>query len=106
MRRFKRSVSESTKRQVAAKYSWKCAVCNEMLESTFQVDHIVPLWKGGTNEIDNLQPLCVNHHAQKTQEEANERNKLRRAQRGRMRPYVECIGCGVIFSPYFSHRCL
>ena len=37
-------------------YGEKCLKC----ESTenIQIDHIVPVKKGGSNEIDNLQPLC------------------------------------------------
>jgi 5-methylcytosine-specific restriction enzyme A len=30
------------------------------------VDHIVPLYKGGTYDRGNLQPLCKAHHAAKT----------------------------------------
>ncbi len=30
------------------------------------VDHIVPLRQGGTNDWDNLQPLCHSHHSEKT----------------------------------------
>jgi 5-methylcytosine-specific restriction enzyme A len=31
-----------------------------------QVDHIKPLHKGGTDDMDNLQPLCVECHKVKT----------------------------------------
>lgn len=31
-----------------------------------QVDHIVPLARGGTNETANLQALCASHHTYKT----------------------------------------
>lgn len=31
-----------------------------------EVDHIVPVSKGGTNEMDNLQALCKSCHSKKT----------------------------------------
>lgn len=36
-------------------------------------DHIVPLWKGGPDEVGNLQPLCQSHHNVKTAAEAEKR---------------------------------
>ena len=30
------------------------------------VDHIVPKVQGGTDDMDNLQSLCVPHHSEKT----------------------------------------
>lgn len=64
-----RKVSTSVKIQIGATQSWKCNVCLEQLKSTFQIDHITPLCMGGTNAENNLQALCVECHAQKTQRE-------------------------------------
>lgn len=106
---MQRSVSEATKRIVAASYGWRCADCGELLDSTFQTDHIVPLHKGGSNEVDNLQPLCAAPcHARKTQREAIERAERKRRMRESAvshRPPLECTGCGAILSPHFSHTC-
>lgn len=34
-----------------------------------EVDHIIPLSRGGTNALENLQPLCKRCHARKTMRE-------------------------------------
>ena len=101
----KRAVSESLKRRVAAAYGWRCAQCDEMLASTYQIDHRVPLWKGGGNGFDNLQPLCADDHAKKTQLEAAERAATRAIASSAKRPVLECARCGHVVSPYFLHRC-
>jgi 5-methylcytosine-specific restriction endonuclease McrA len=36
--------------------NYKCQMCGTYERIT--IDHIIPLTKGGTNHIDNLQPLC------------------------------------------------
>ena len=35
-----------------------------------QTDHKIPLWAGGTNEMENLQMLCGNHNRLKYRKEA------------------------------------
>lgn len=34
-----------------------------------EVDHVLPLEKGGTNAPENLQTLCAFHHREKTRNE-------------------------------------
>lgn len=36
-----------------------------------QVDHIVPVFRGGSEDFDNLQTLCKPCHSKKTSVEAN-----------------------------------
>jgi 5-methylcytosine-specific restriction endonuclease McrA len=38
-------------------YHQKCARCREVRPLT--VDHVVPVSKGGSSNIDNIQPLCL-----------------------------------------------
>lgn len=38
-----------------------------------ELDHIVPLWKGGPDDESNLQGLCLTCHKAKTASEAEER---------------------------------
>lgn len=64
--KVKRNVSESKKKYVASNQQWKCASCNELLDATYEIDHITPLYKGGTNEVSNLKALCRNCHGKKT----------------------------------------
>ena len=45
---------------------WNCKICRKMLTSTCQIDHKLPLCKGGNNDISNLQILCLECHALKT----------------------------------------
>ena len=62
----KRSVNGYTKRIVASNQGWKCQMCYNALPASYEVDHIIPLFKGGTNEVDNLVALCRNCHGEKT----------------------------------------
>ena len=62
----KRSVSETKKKFVAARQNWKCGDCESQLKASFEVDHIVRLEHGGSNEIDNLVALCRECHGEKT----------------------------------------
>jgi 5-methylcytosine-specific restriction endonuclease McrA len=62
----KRSVSETKKKFVASRQSWKCGECNDQLNAWFEVDHKIRLEYGGSNHIDNLVALCRECHGKKT----------------------------------------
>ena len=47
---------------LCAKYDYRCLACGA---DEVTVDHIVPLSKGGSNMIDNLQPLCMSCNCSK-----------------------------------------
>ena len=64
--KHKRCVSESKKKFVAAQQQWKCDMCSNMLDATFEVDHKVDLQFGGSNHVSNLEALCRNCHGLKT----------------------------------------
>ncbi|XP_049850434.1 uncharacterized protein LOC126322603 [Schistocerca gregaria] len=63
----KRTLSPMSKKYVASLQTWKCAHCQEPLPSRFEVDHLIPWSEGGTDDLDNLQALCPNCHAHKTE---------------------------------------
>ena len=64
-----RNVSQLLKKKVAAKQRWECGHCKKILDASYEVDHIVALYKGGTNDEGNLIALCRNCHGIKTVDE-------------------------------------
>jgi 5-methylcytosine-specific restriction endonuclease McrA len=44
----------------------KCACCRKQLNKQYHVDHIIPLIKGGTNDVLNLQLLCISCNTSKS----------------------------------------
>jgi 5-methylcytosine-specific restriction protein A len=54
-----------------------CAEClaQGIVSATHQIDHIIPLSKGGTDTDDNTQGLCRTHHEAKTAKDLGYRIK-------------------------------
>ena len=42
---------------------YECTECEEV--DSLSIDHIIPLSKGGSDELDNLQLLCKKHNSSK-----------------------------------------
>ena len=100
-REQRRTNSSRILKEVGASQKWRCNMCGDLLKSTFQLDHRIPLHKGGSNDVSNFQALCCECHAKKTQEE-----KKKELEVG-CRPYVTCTLCKCNYSPYFfgKHKC-
>lgn len=73
----KRSVSKARREAVIEGQGGICkrSYCDA---PAVDVDHILPLWSGGSNANDNLEALCVDCHKQKTKAEAKARAKAKR----------------------------
>ena len=69
----RKQYSEVQKRIIAYNQHWMCVgeKCNGQvqLSANWNLDHIIPLFQGGSNDFTNLQILCSDCHAIKTQKE-------------------------------------
>jgi hypothetical protein len=91
---------------LAYRQQYRCAHCRELLHPDSQADHIVP-WSLSADDADsNIQILCPNCHAAKSQDEAPRLRRakavLQRLQRDR-RGELEglCWGCMRVRSVFF-----
>ena len=81
MKRQRRTWTADKKRTVAASGGWRCAICSNLLNSAFEIDHITALENGGSDDIaSNAQALCSNCHSVKSQKERIERIEKAREQ--------------------------
>lgn len=51
-------VSERDWLRLCRRYSGRCAYCDQRPERTLQMDHVIPLSKGGRHAIGNILPAC------------------------------------------------
>ena len=74
---FQKTIARSTRRPVFStsfrlnlflKWKRSCAKCSQKIDAgkAWDIDHILPLALGGTNEAENLQILCKPCHQAKT----------------------------------------
>jgi 5-methylcytosine-specific restriction endonuclease McrA len=64
--RIERRVTPALKRKVAFEQAYCCAKCSKGPLEHFDIDHIIPLSRGGTNAKENLWMLCLDCHREKT----------------------------------------
>ena len=69
------------RKQLLSEDGASCAACGNS-KRELQCDHVVPVADGGSDELDNLQLLCVKCHKKKTAKE-HEKPELEHAARMR-----------------------
>lgn len=73
MRHARKRFSSTQVRILACRQNYNCVgyECKglKLLPSVWEVDHIIPLFHGGSNEESNLQVICPGCHSKKTQAE-------------------------------------
>jgi 5-methylcytosine-specific restriction endonuclease McrA len=53
------NLPKSVKKYILKRDKYQCQSCGKTEEETkLNIDHIIPLAKGGSNDISNLQTLC------------------------------------------------
>ena len=54
----RKSFSPLVSKQVAARQRFRCAICNRLFDDQlWDLDHIVPLFRGGSNAIPNIRAI-------------------------------------------------
>ena len=56
---------ENLREQILTRDNYECRESDERCLGPLQIHHIVPLSKGGSNEMNNLKTLCFYHHSLK-----------------------------------------
>lgn len=96
----RKATSASIRLQIAWRQDWKCNECADTLHWTFEVDHIVALFDGGSNDYTNLQALCVKCHKTKSM-----RERGCAPETVLLATHKRCDACHVVYSLYFKHEC-
>lgn len=72
-----RTIPVSLHNRVVRAYGRTCYVCQEAPYE--EIDHVIPWAEGGTDELDNLRPICQACHKPKTLREKDRGRKRRQA---------------------------
>jgi 5-methylcytosine-specific restriction enzyme A len=66
-KKIRRILTAADKKRIAAKQDWKCRGCKRTLSARYHIDHIKEYSSGESNKPSNLQALCPNCHAEKSE---------------------------------------
>lgn len=59
------SFTEEVKDYIRYKSDGRCSHCGKVLKDDFTIEHVIPLNKGGSNDISNIVALCLDCNAEK-----------------------------------------
>ena len=59
----RKRVTPFISKKIAARQKFRCAMCKELLLEYWEIDHIISLQRGGSNDLSNLQALHKRYHA-------------------------------------------
>jgi len=97
----RKTLRESLKKIIAFEQKWKCNYCEQMLPSTYEIDHIIPHAISFDDNRSNLCALCNNCHSKKSQREYH-RIMFCRRKRSNCNQNI-CFYCLELFDD--SHTC-
>jgi 5-methylcytosine-specific restriction endonuclease McrA len=62
------NIPPEVRKYVFDRNNYQCQSCHkaDLTAKTLQVDHIIPLAQGGTNDVSNLQTLCAKCNLEKS----------------------------------------
>lgn len=92
----RRKLSNFARMQIAAAKSWRCYICNSVLDASFEIDHVISLAHGGKDLFENLSAICRNCHIIKS--------KLEVAALYNSHNTMYCHRCDISFSKYFIQK--
>ena len=74
---MRRVLMRTERDALAYSFEYKCASCHALLQPGWHADHVLPLADGGSNGVENMQPLCAPCHTLKTARENSARAGVR-----------------------------
>lgn len=82
-----RNMTRARRARIMEAHGNECAGCGEVRNpETFEIDHEMPLWLGGSDEDQNMKPRCLSCHRIKTAGESAQRAKIERIREKRFDP--------------------
>lgn len=104
----RKTISLKVRKQVLEKYSSHCAYCGKVLDlKSLRVDHLIPVRKGGLDDIENYMPACRNcNHYKLTYDLEQFRELLQSAEERLLKPLLGrvCQDFGIITVKKFSGK--